>query len=469
MTALPSFSSDTIVAIATAPGRAGVAVTRLSGPACQRAVRALCGQIPSPRHATRTAFCHPETGDMIDDGLVLWFPGPASFTGEDCVEFQGHGGRAVTDALVAALCCIEGVRLAEPGEFSRRAYINGKMDLTTVEGLADLIHADTDRQRRQALRQMRGDLAARLDGWRDDLIRHIAWIEAYIDFPDEDLPQEISAQIHTHIDTLAASIAGYLNDNRRGERMRDGLHVAVIGKPNVGKSSLVNALAQRDVAIVSSEAGTTRDVIEVHLDLGGFPVTVADTAGLRHTDAAVEAEGIRRARDAAAQADFKIAVFDASMDAVCDQEVASLIGASLIDASLIDERTLVVFNKCDLVAPSRIDTLTAQGHIALSLTQGQKAQGQKIQGQGISILLDRLLHRISQDFGTDDQPTLTRQRHRTALTTCHTHVVRAGQATELELMAEDMRLAARALGQITGRVHVDDFLDVIFSDFCIGK
>ena len=291
----------------------------------------------------------------------------------------------------------------------------------------------------------------------------MAWIEASIDFSEDDLPEGMIPHIRTRMSALTAEIATFLNDNRRGEQLRNGVHVAIIGRPNVGKSSLVNALARRDVAIVSGEAGTTRDVIEVHLDLGGFPVIVSDTAGLRNTAEQIEAEGIRRARAAAANADVVIALGDASVDTSADTPFDEEITA------LMDARTVVVMNKCDQVNADRIAEITAAGQIPLSLIQGCGV----IEEEGLPELLKQLLQRISQDFGQNsesgDPLTLTRSRHRTALTQCHTHLQRAGEATDLDLMAEDMRLAARALGQITGRVRVDDFLDVIFSEFCIGK
>lgn len=444
--------TDTIVATATAPGRAGVAVTRVSGTRAQHVITALCGRIPEPRKATRFLFSDPETGDVLDDGLVLWFPGPASFTGEDSAEFQGHGGKAVTEALLQAIRCLDGVRIAEPGEFSRRAFLNGKMDLTRAEGLADLIHAETEAQRRQALQQMGGALGRLYESWREELIRRLAWLEAYIDFPDEEIPTDLDRSARDGLAGLARTIDAYLSDNRRGERIRDGIHIAVIGRPNAGKSSLVNSLAQREAAIVSDQAGTTRDVIEVHLDLGGFPVTIADTAGLRESREDIEAEGIRRARARAESADLKVAVFDATLWPEMDTETLSL----------VDANTLVVLNKKDLATTLPTDTPVIAGCQALALSARS--------GEGLADLVSALTALVIDRLDARGAPpALTRQRHRDALETCRDSLLRGVQEPLPELMAEDVRLAARALGRITGRVEVDDVLDVIFSDFCIGK
>ncbi|NKD86057.1 tRNA uridine-5-carboxymethylaminomethyl(34) synthesis GTPase MnmE [Haematospirillum jordaniae] len=448
-------TNDTIVATATAPGRAGVAVTRVSGTRARDVITALCGRLPEARKATRFLFRDPGTGDVLDDGLVLWFPGPASFTGEDTAEFQGHGGKAVTDALLQTIRRMDGVRIAEPGEFSRRAFLNGKLDLTRVEGLADLIQAETDAQRRQALQQMDGALARLYDSWREELVRRLAWMEAHIDFPDEDIPPDLDRSARNGLEELAQTIDAYLSDNRRGERIRDGIQIAVIGRPNAGKSSLVNALAQREAAIVSDQAGTTRDIIEIHLDLGGFPVTIADTAGLRSSNEDIEAEGIRRARVRASTADLKIAVFDLTEWPELDEETLSL----------VDSSTLIVLNKSDVATPYPDRMLTISGSGAHSLLLSTRS------GEGMTELLSTLTAMVAErlNAGAHAPPALTRQRHRDALEDCRDSLLRAIHAPMLELMVEDVRLAARALGRITGRVEVDDLLDVIFSDFCIGK
>lgn len=442
--------SDTIVAPATAPGRAGVAVIRLSGPAAGPALEALTGRPrPLPRKAVRARFRDPEEGLPLDDGLVLWFPAPASFTGEDVAEIQCHGGRAVVESLLDALCRQPGVRPAEPGEFTRRAFDNGKMDLTQAEALGDLINAETAAQQRQALRQMDGALARLYDGWREALIHALAHLEAYIDFPDEDLPPDVARAVEGEIATLRDQIAAHLDDGHRGERLRDGLHIAIVGPPNAGKSSLVNALARREAAIVSATAGTTRDVVEVHLDLGGYPAVLADTAGLREATEEIEAEGIRRALARAEQADLRIAVLDGTTWPSVDAQTLAL----------IDDATLVVLNKADLGPAPETEEVKGQPVMPLSVKTGA----------GMETLLFALQHEVRERLETRGAPALTRKRHRRALEECREALDRALAMPELDLRAEDLRLAARALGRITGRVEVDDLLDVIFRDFCIGK
>ena len=287
---------DTIAAQATAPGRAGIAVIRISGPQAGSILDALSGgPRPSPRQATLTAFKRPGDRELLDRGLALWFPAPHSFTGEDVAELHGHGGLAVVAALLAEITHFPGCRLAEPGEFTRRAFDNGKLDLTQVEGLADLVNAEAEAQRKQAMRQLDGALGLLYEGWRAELIGAMARIEAGIDFPDEDLPDDLLGRQRSALAALVDEIARHLADDHRGERLRDGFHIVILGAPNVGKSSLLNALARREAAIVSERAGTTRDVVEVHLDLGGYPVILADTAGLRHSGDSIESEGMRRA------------------------------------------------------------------------------------------------------------------------------------------------------------------------------
>ncbi|HEY0836437.1 MAG TPA: tRNA uridine-5-carboxymethylaminomethyl(34) synthesis GTPase MnmE [Azospirillum sp.] len=440
----------TIFALATAPGRAGVAVVRVSGPAAGTALTALTARpLPAPRVATLTALREPGSGDRLDDALVLWFPGPKSFTGEDVVELHLHGGRAVVAGVVEALAALPDLRVAEPGEFTRRAFENGKLDLTAAEGLADLVDAETSAQRRQALRQMEGALGRVYESWRLRLTRALAHIEADIDFPEEDLPGGVADAVRPELEALVAEISGHLADGRRGERLREGLHIAIVGAPNAGKSSLLNALARRDAAIVSARAGTTRDVIEVHLDLGGFPVVLADTAGLREAASdEIEEEGIRRARDRAASADLKIAVFDATALPVLD-------AATL---ALVDAGTVAVLNKTDL-APTACVTIADQTAVCVSARTSA----------GLRHLEARLAGMAAERMAGTGAPALTRARHRAALEDCHAALARALGAPLPELAAEDVRLASRALGRITGRVDVEDLLDVIFRDFCIGK
>ena len=444
---------DTIFALSSGPPPSAIAVVRVSGPRARVALEHMVGRLPEPRRATLVKIRHP-TGDswIIDEGLVLWFPGPKSETGEDVVEFQVHGGRAVIAAMLSALTGFTGFRLAEPGEFTRRAFDNGRMDLTAVEGLADLIAADTDAQRRQALRQLRGSIAEQAEAWRARLIEARALLEAGIDFSDEgDVPKSLARQALAIIRPVAEAIGkGMLG---RGERLRDGLQVAIAGAPNVGKSTLLNRFAKREAAIVSPYAGTTRDVIEVHLDLAGYPVILADTAGLRAAGDEIEAEGVRRARARAAEADLKLMVLDTTRP----EEASAAVRA------LVDAETLVVANKIDLVAEEHASAWTDRVGATPALRTSVKT------GAGLEALLARLTDELARRFHASGAPLITRARHRAALEECLAALRRYDATVLPELAAEDLRLAARALGRITGRVDVEDLLDIIFRDFCIGK
>ena len=441
--------STTVFALSTARGRGAIAVFRVSGPAAGDALESLTGLgAPAPRRAIRVEIREPATGEVLDDGLALWFPGPASYTGEDVAELHVHGGRAVIEAVGLALGRIDGLVPAGPGEFTRRAFAAGKLDLTQVEAIADLVDAETEAQRRQARRQAGGALAALYESWRAALIGALAHLEAVIDFPDEDLPQEAEAAVAETIARLARDVAGHLADARRGERLRDGVAVAVLGPPNVGKSSLVNALARRDAAIVAAEAGTTRDAIEVHLDLGGLPATAIDTAGLREAAGEIEAEGIRRALARAEDADLRLVMLDAR-DPVP--------GAAL--ARLIDGDALVALNKTDLRRSPPPASVAGRPAVALSVRTGD----------GLDALIARLTDAVAERTASGAAPVPTRLRHRLALESCLAALRRAAGQEIPELRAEDLRAAAAALGRLTGRVGVEDVLDAIFRDFCIGK
>ncbi|MBO6634204.1 tRNA uridine-5-carboxymethylaminomethyl(34) synthesis GTPase MnmE [Parvibaculum sp.] len=434
---------ETIYALSTAPGRAGVAVIRVSGAGARDAISHLTGaEAPRPREAALRRFRDPETGAALDRGLVLFFEGPNSFSGEDVAEFHIHGGRAVVAAMLRCLGHMNFLRAAMPGEFTRRAFENGKMDLTAVEGLADLIDAETEAQRVQALRQMEGALGALYEGWRARLMKALAYAEAEIDFPDEEVPGDLIAKLGPDIETLSREIAAHLDDGRKGERLRDGVEVAIVGPPNAGKSSLLNRLARREAAIVSDEAGTTRDVLEVRLDLGGVPVTLADTAGLREAVGAVEQEGVRRALARATKADLRI--------------VVAAPGEGT-DFTLARDGDIRVMNKTDLGGRA------GEGVIGVSA----------LTGEGLDALEAVLREKAGAAYEAQEHPLITRARHREGLAECAASLGRAGDALragrDAELVAEDLRLAARALGRITGRVDVEDLLDVIFRDFCIGK
>lgn len=443
--------AESIFALASAPGRGGVAVVRVSGPAAMAAVERLTRRpVPEPRRAVLRRLYEPADGGLIDEALVLVFAAPSSFTGEAVAEFHVHGGRAVTGALLAALGTLPGLRPAEAGEFTRRAFENGKLDLTQAEAIADLVDADTAAQQRQALRQLQGALGVLYRGWSDRLARALAHLEAEIDFPDEDLPDGLGEAVRAPVEAVLAEMRAHLADGHRGERLREGCAVAIVGVPNAGKSSLLNLLAKRDVAIVSDRAGTTRDVIEVELDLGGLPVRLCDTAGLREaSDDAIEAEGIRRALARAEAADLKLALFDAG--ALPDLDPATL--------ALVDADTLVVVSRADLAQAPLPQTIAGRPVLALSVRQGV----------GVPALLDQLHAAVAARLTGGGSAVLTRARHRAAVQEAVAALARALVAPLPELAAEDIRLALRAVGRITGRVDVEDLLDMIFREFCIGK
>jgi tRNA modification GTPase len=442
--------SDTIYALASGAGTSGVAVIRLSGPAAGPAVERLTGEPPpKPRTASLRRLRDPVDDSAIDEGMVLWFPAPASYTGEDVAEFQVHGGAAVIEALISALGVMEACRLAEPGEFTRRAFENGKLDLTSAEAVADLVAAETVAQRRQALRQYDGALAALYDDWRTQLMTLLARAETVIDFSDEELPSNIHESIMHNILYIQKKIIQYIDDHHRGERIRSGFRVAITGASNVGKSSLLNRLAERDAAIVSSSAGTTRDVIEVHINLGGYAVIIADTAGIREAEDEIEVEGVRRARKSAEEADMRIVVFDAT--------VLPALDAFTLD--YVDGGDVVAINKSDIATQELPKTIAKRPVYAVSAKTGD----------GLELFLAELTAEIQARLSVSEQPPLTRTRHREALENCVAALQRAATAILPELAAEDIRFAVRSLGRITGRVDVEDVLDIIFRDFCIGK
>jgi len=446
--------TDTIYALSSGAVPSGVAVIRVSGPETQAVVRSLCGDVPPVRKASVRVLRDGE-GTALDEALVLFFEGPASFTGEDVAEFHCHGGRAVVAAVLNTLSGFQGCRPAEPGEFTRRAFEKGRLDLTEVEGLSDLIAAETEQQRRQALRQMGGALGALYEDWRKRLIHMRAMIEADFDFADEeDVPGSVADEVWAEADQLARDIAGHLETSKSGERLRSGLQVVLMGAPNAGKSSLLNALAGRDVAIVTEEAGTTRDVIEVHLDLGGYPVTLIDTAGLRQTDGIVEREGIRRAEERGRGAD--LILWAVEPEGVKPSDPDSGLDDSI--RSSVPMRS--VRTKQDEI---RFDTRLDQSAEEISCST-------KVEG-GMRDLLDFLTRFAQETISISEAPLATRARHRYFLNEAHACLIKAVELKHLpeELRAEDLRQAADALGRITGRIDVEDLLDVIFRDFCIGK
>ncbi|MGR4862876.1 tRNA uridine-5-carboxymethylaminomethyl(34) synthesis GTPase MnmE [Caulobacter sp. LARHSG274] len=448
--------NDTIYAPATGAGRAAVAVVRVSGPAAGVAVRALAGDLPKPR---RAALCRLTwNGVALDDALVLWFPGPASYTGEDAAEFHVHGGRAVVEAVLEALTA-QGLRLAEPGEFTRRAFENGKLDLTQAEGVADLIDAETEAQRRQALGQLGGALSERYDVWRGLLVQALAMLEAAVDFPDEELPEDVAARARPGLEMLEGQIAEALADAGRGRRVRDGFRIALVGAPNAGKSTLLNALAQREAAIVTATPGTTRDIIEVPLILGGYKVLLGDTAGLRATDDAIEAEGVRRALAWAAEADLRLWVIDAALFHV------EQVGAQ--EQGVVRAGDWAVINKIDLVDAERREALRS----ALLVRDLSVIELAARKPGGVETARAALTSHVVASLSGAEFPAATRIRHAESLKEARGYLRRALSEVglEVELAAEDVRLAARALSRITGRIDPEDVLDRVFSSFCIGK
>ena len=443
-------TGDTIFALSSGGGRAAIAVVRVSGPAAAAALTRIGGKpLPELRRAALRRFREPETGAPIDRGLALWFPAPASATGEDMAEFHVHGGPAVVAALCDALAAIPGLRPAEPGEFTRRAFEAGRLDLTEAEGIADLVAAETEAQRRQALAQMEGGLHRLYDGWRARLMALRANVEAAIDFSDQELGEDPLAAAAPGLAALETEVAAHLDDARRGERLREGFCIAIVGAPNAGKSSLLNRLSGRDAAIVSTRAGTTRDVVEVRLDLGGWPLTLADTAGLRESRDEIESEGVRRALARAASADLSLVVFDGALWPEADAQSLALLG----------DDALPVLNKTDLFSGPTPTTIA--GHAALGVSC--------LTGAGIDALLETLTEEIARRYPTGGAPALTRARHRQAVVECREALARAIAGPADERLAEELRLAAHALGRITGRVDVEAVLDLVFRDFCIGK
>lgn len=436
---------QTIYALSSGRPPTAIAIVRVSGPRAGAALERLAKKIPTPRMATHVLLADDKLGP-IDDAVVLWFPAPASATGEDTAEFHVHGGRAVLASLFEALAAIDGLRPAEPGEFTRRAFENGKLDLTEAEGLDDLIHADTDRQRKQALRQLKGLLGDKARHWRQQIIEALALVEVGIDFSDEgDVSAELMAPALAKAETLCRDIEQVLSAQGRSERLRDGLVVAIAGQPNVGKSTLMNQLACRDVAIVSPHAGTTRDVIEVQLDLDGYPVTMIDTAGIRETVDPVEEEGVRRARARAGDADLVLWLVD-SADAARPE-------GWLTDS---DAPVWIISTKTDVTAAGSPDA-------ALSISAER--------GDGMSALMAALVDFASRYFGEGEAGFITRDRQRDSLrrtVDLLQHAAISAQHGD-ELVAEDLRAAAHQLGRLLGRVDVEDVLDSIFRDFCIGK
>ncbi|MFN3076078.1 MAG: tRNA uridine-5-carboxymethylaminomethyl(34) synthesis GTPase MnmE [Alphaproteobacteria bacterium] len=442
--------TDTIYALSTARGIAGIAVVRLSGPRSSAVSQRICGCVmPPPRTAKVVSYRDPGNGELLDRGILVWFPGPGSYTGEDVAEFHVHGSQAVVSGILEVLARQEDLRLSEPGEFTKRAFYNEKFDLTSAEAVHDLVHSETAAQRRLALSQMEGSLYRLYEAWRSELIYIQGLLEATIDFSDEPLPDSIDAEISSRIQDLVKSISTHLDDNNRGEKIRSGINVVLLGRPNSGKSTLFNRLCGRSAAIVSSIPGTTRDVIEARMDIDGFPVVINDTAGLRETENEIETEGVRRAFLKAAESDLNVFVLDGTSD----------IEDALAIMPDLDDRTVLVANKSDLIPVDCRNSETKYPLIYVSA----------LTGEGIPQLLNQLGDQIKSAYVVSEAPVMTRHRHRVAIEACCQALKRTLGGGAPEMMAEDLRLASTNLGRLTGRIDIEDVLDAIFGEFCIGK
>ncbi|HJD60601.1 MAG TPA: tRNA uridine-5-carboxymethylaminomethyl(34) synthesis GTPase MnmE [Rickettsia endosymbiont of Columbicola hoogstraali] len=444
---------ETIFAQSSSFGKAGVAVFRVSGAKSLEVLKLLTGKSNfKPRFMYYQKLTSPESNDLIDNAMVVYFKAPNSFTGEDVVEIHTHGSKAISIMLTNALLNIPGVRLAEAGEFTKRAFLNNKFDLTAAEGIADLINAETIMQHKQAIRQAGGALEELYNSWRSQLLRIISLLEAYIDFPDEDIPESVLKDVTNTHKTLINTISEYLNDNRKGELLRSGLKLAIIGPPNAGKSSLLNFLMRRDIAIVSNIAGTTRDIIEGHLDIGGYPIILQDTAGIRgESNDVIEQEGIKRAIDSAKKADIKIVMFDA-------ETLGSTVNEDI--TGLIDENTIVIINKIDLIPENRIFNIE------------NKYRCLKVSIKN-NISLPSILKNIEEIAknmaGFTETPYITNERHRHHLKQALIYLKDFNLDNDLVLATEDIRMTMRRIGAITGIIDVEEILGEIFKNFCIGK
>ncbi len=442
----------TIFALSSGPGISGIAVVRISGQETAKIIKTLTKlPLPKPRTATLRKINKINTSELIDEGIILWFPGPQSYTGEDMAEIQVHGSKAVVDSLHFSLSNIENCRLAEPGEFTKLAFQNGKINLLKAESIADLISSETEIQRQQAIKIMNGKSADQFNFLREKLIKILSHVEAKIDFPDEDLPNNILDEIQNDSKEVIIKIKKILNDHKVGERIREGFKIAILGPTNAGKSSLMNHLSNRDVAIVSEIAGTTRDVIETHLNLDGYPVVISDTAGIRDSKDEIEKKGIKLSLNRAEKADLKLVVID-----------AKTLDFSDFLKGLLDENAILVINKSDLLEKDIYPELKKTNHVLISIKENKN----------IEELISKIKNNLKNKFITSDDILITRERHRQHLQQCLDYLNNFNQKKEIEdfdKAAEDLRLATRHLGMIVGKVDVEEILGSIFNDFCIGK
>ena len=442
----------TIFALSSGPGVAGVAIIRVSGKYTSEVIKLLTGKdLPQPRVASLRKINNINNSGLIDEGIVLWFPGPESYTGEDMAEFHVHGSRAVINAIHNSISKIKNCRLAEPGEFTRRAFQNGKVNLLKAESIADLVAAETEIQRKQAIKIMNGKTSNKFNSWRSKLIKILSHIEAKIDFPDEDLPKDILKEVNNTSDEVLNEIKKSLDDQKVGEIIREGFKIAIVGPTNVGKSSLLNYLSKRDVAIVSEIAGTTRDVIETHLNLDGYPVIISDTAGIRESKDEIEKKGIKLALKRAEEADLRLVVI----------EPKNLNFTGFLK-DLFDENSILIINKSDLLKKKLDPQIKKLNHILISIKKKSN----------LDILISKIKKQLQNKFINYDDILISRERHRQHLEQCAEHLEIFSKKTEekeFDMAAEDLRLAVRHLGMIVGKVDVEEILGSIFNDFCIGK
>jgi len=442
----------TIYALSTGPGVSGIAIIRVSGVEASTVIKSLTGRdLPKPRMATLRKINNANTSELIDEGIIIWFPGPKSYTGEDMAEIHVHGGKAVIEAIHNSISKVKNCRLAEAGEFTKLAFQNGKINLLKAESIADLISAETEIQRRQAVKIMNGKTADQFNFLREKLLKILSHVEAKIDFPDEDLPNDILKEIKKNSDVVLRSIEKILDDQKIGERIREGFKIAILGPTNAGKSSLLNHLSKRDVAIVSEIAGTTRDVIETHLNIDGYPVIISDTAGIRESKNEIEKKGIKLSLSRAEDADLKLIVVDA--------KTSDFTG---VLKGLLDENAILVFNKSDLIDGEINPEIKKLDHVLISIKENKN----------IDELIFKIKNNLKNKFIVSDDILITRERHRNHLQQCLKHLQNFDKKNEIEdfdKAAEDLRLATRSLGMIVGTVDVEEILGTIFNDFCIGK
>ena len=442
----------TIYALSSGPGISGIAVVRVSGKDTSKVIKQITREdLPSPRVATLKKFNKIDTNELIDEGVIIWFPAPNSYTGEDLAEFHVHGSRAVISALHSSISKIKNCRLAEPGEFTKIAFQNGKINLLKAESIADLVSSETEIQRKQAIKIMSGESSDQFNSWREKLLKILSHVEAKIDFPDEDLPKDILSEIQKTSDQVSSEIEKILDDQKVGERIREGFKIAIVGPINAGKSSLLNYLSKRDVAIVSEIAGTTRDVIETHLNLDGYPVVVSDTAGIRESKNEIEKKGIKLALNRAEDADLKLVIIDVKS-----------VDFTGVFKDLVKKNAILVVNKSDLLNGKLNEQIKNYDHVLISIKNNSN----------LDKLISKIKNKLQNKFVSHGDILITRERHRQNLEQCINHLKNfknKNGSEEFDKAAEDLRLATRHLGMIVGKVDVEEILGSIFNDFCIGK